>query len=158
MNTSVRATAVRFDDAQMWVDLEDGRTQILTSLRFKPTGRVLKLLLLMFVFIAADRPAKAYFPRRKGECGWVHGKYLIANGSSVRRIFIAGTKHAVALHDDDENIPAVINSYYRDPAKLISYITGDFRVCASEGYINGHLQHVSLNGVRRLVNENGNPL
>ena len=26
MNTSVRATAVRFDDAQMWVDLEDGRT------------------------------------------------------------------------------------------------------------------------------------
>jgi hypothetical protein len=26
MNTLVRATAVRFDDAQMWVDLEDGRT------------------------------------------------------------------------------------------------------------------------------------
>ncbi len=26
MNTSVRATAVRFDDAHMWVDLEDGRT------------------------------------------------------------------------------------------------------------------------------------
>lgn len=26
MTTSVRATAVRFDDAQMWVDLEDGRT------------------------------------------------------------------------------------------------------------------------------------
>lgn len=26
MSTSARATAVRFDDAQMWVDLEDGRT------------------------------------------------------------------------------------------------------------------------------------
>ncbi len=26
MNTSVRATAVRFDEAQMWVELEDGRT------------------------------------------------------------------------------------------------------------------------------------
>ena len=26
MDTSVRATAVRFDEAQMWVDLEDGRT------------------------------------------------------------------------------------------------------------------------------------
>ena len=26
MDTSVRATAVRFDDAQMWVELEDGRT------------------------------------------------------------------------------------------------------------------------------------
>ena len=26
MLTSARATAVRFDDAQMWVDLEDGRT------------------------------------------------------------------------------------------------------------------------------------
>ena len=26
MNTSARATAVRFDEAQMWVDLEDGRT------------------------------------------------------------------------------------------------------------------------------------
>ena len=26
MTTSVRATEVRFDDAQMWVELEDGRT------------------------------------------------------------------------------------------------------------------------------------
>lgn len=26
MDTLARATAVRFDDAQMWVDLEDGRT------------------------------------------------------------------------------------------------------------------------------------
>jgi len=26
MSTSTRATAVRFDEAQMWVDLEDGRT------------------------------------------------------------------------------------------------------------------------------------
>jgi hypothetical protein len=26
MSISARATAVRFDDAQMWVDLEDGRT------------------------------------------------------------------------------------------------------------------------------------
>lgn len=26
MDTLTRATAVRFDDAQMWVDLEDGRT------------------------------------------------------------------------------------------------------------------------------------
>lgn len=26
MSTSVRATEVRFDDAQMWVELEDGRT------------------------------------------------------------------------------------------------------------------------------------
>ena len=26
MTTSVRATTVRFDDAQMWVELEDGRT------------------------------------------------------------------------------------------------------------------------------------
>ena len=26
MHTSARATAVRFDEAQMWVDLEDGRT------------------------------------------------------------------------------------------------------------------------------------
>ncbi len=26
MNISVRATEVRFDDSQMWVELEDGRT------------------------------------------------------------------------------------------------------------------------------------
>ena len=26
MNTSARAITVRFDEAQMWVDLEDGRT------------------------------------------------------------------------------------------------------------------------------------
>jgi hypothetical protein len=26
MNSSVRATGVRFDEDQMWVDLEDGRT------------------------------------------------------------------------------------------------------------------------------------
>ena len=26
MNTSVRATSVRFDDSSMWVELEDGRT------------------------------------------------------------------------------------------------------------------------------------
>ncbi len=26
MNTSVRATSVSFDEAQMWVNLEDGRT------------------------------------------------------------------------------------------------------------------------------------
>ena len=93
------------------------------------------------------------FPTRSGQCGWVHGRFRIANGSSVQRIWIVGTRHVVALYDTDQYYPPALrrlvdSKKYRP---LDTAISGQFLVCARERWISGHMQHVRLKAARALV-------
>jgi len=51
-------------------------------------------------------------PRRTGDCAWVQGRFAVYNGSSVRRIWIVGTRRIVAIPDDDPApLPATLMAF-----------------------------------------------
>jgi len=87
-----------------------------------------------------------------GQCEWVHGRFAIYNGSSVRRIWIVGTHRVVALKDDDQTSPPEIARYERSGPylRLEDSLFGDFRICAREARRPGHMQHVYVRGTRHL--------
>jgi hypothetical protein len=92
-------------------------------------------------------------PARAGQCGWVHGRFLIANGSSVQRIWVIGTDRVVALFDNDDSWPVSMerleqSGRYSEQRDLIF---GDFLVCARERHVPGEMQHVRLKNARNLV-------
>jgi hypothetical protein len=92
-------------------------------------------------------------PTETGECRWVHGRFNLWNGSSVRRIWIIGTDRIVALRDEDTDVPAVIEKYLdaRAYLKKSDGLFGDFEVCAVEPSWPGHMQHVRLRAAKDLV-------
>jgi hypothetical protein len=98
--------------------------------------------------IAAQLPAA-----KPGECGWVHGRFAVYNGSSVRRIWIIGTHRTVAMLDDDDAIPPEIGRYERSGPYfgLEDSLVGDFRICARDTRRPGRMQHVYLRGTRNLT-------
>lgn len=109
--------------------------------------------------IATTASAKPAFPHSVGECSWIHGYYVIANGSGVRRIVIRGTSHIVNLADSDREIPETLKSYENHSSDLFARsgkqfdpaLYGDFKVCASKRYIRGHMQLVRIKQTRRLI-------
>ena len=110
------------------------------------------LPLLLSLLLAGAAPANAP-PAREGECRWVHGRYAIYNGSSLRRIWIIGTRRIVALKDDDAAVPPEIERYQRGFASYGGFedaLFGDFYVCALERSRPGHMQHVRLERTRNL--------
>jgi hypothetical protein len=87
-------------------------------------------------------------PAKSGQCGWVHGRYAVYNGSGVRRIWVIGTHRIIALADSDEDVPSAIVLYQQ--AGTTDPLFGDFYVCAREPSRAGHMQHVRLERTRHL--------
>jgi hypothetical protein len=110
---------------------------------------------VLATLITATAPATVNAPpQRTGQCRWVHGRFVVANGSSVRRIWVIGTRRIIALHDSDEDIPPSIARYERGAADyrgLDDALFGDFFVCAQENSRPGWMQHVRLVRTRRLI-------
>jgi hypothetical protein len=102
---------------------------------------------------ALSTAAATPFPVRSGLCGWVHGTFQIANGSSIQRIWIVGTRHVVALYDADCHYPRALRRlvYSKKYKPFETAISGEFLVCARENWIPGHLQHVGLKSARQLT-------
>ncbi|MBY0282440.1 MAG: hypothetical protein K2W81_00595 [Sphingomonas sp.] len=108
---------------------------------------------LLFAMLLSGAQIAPPFPIRAGQCGWVHGRFRIANGSSIQRIWIVGTHHVVALYDNDDHYPRslrrlVDSKQYRP---FDSAVFGQFFICARERWITGHLQHVRIRNARNLV-------
>lgn len=107
------------------------------------------MLLLAALLAAAPAP-----PARLGECKWLHGRYSMYLGSSLRRIWVIGTGRMVALYDYDADVPPEIDRYadgfgrYRGVADALY---GDFYVCAREPSRPGWMQHVRLVKTRNLI-------
>jgi hypothetical protein len=109
--------------------------------------------LVLAALLAVAAPANAP-PVRAGDCRWVHGRFAVYNGSSVRRIWLLGTKRIVALKDDDPNLPPEVEQYQRGSASYGGFqdaLFGDFYVCALEPSRPGRMQHVRLERTRKLT-------
>src|SRR6266571_2341683 len=92
---------------------------------------------------------------KAGDCRWVHGRYVEANGSRVHRIFVLGTGHALNVDIPDEgdnSVPTALSRYFDNGQfqPLRDQILGEFYVCARERRIRGALQRVDLKKVRRI--------
>ena len=101
------------------------------------------------MFLGVALLAAALPAAKPGQCGWVHGRFAIYNGSGVQRIWIIGTHRVVALFDDDKALPPAIERYERSgPSQEALF--GDFRICARETRRPGHMQHVRVTATRNL--------
>ena len=101
------------------------------------------------MFLGVALLAAALPAAKPGQCGWVHGRFAIYNGSGVQRIWIIGTRRVVALFDDDNALPPAIERYERNgPSREALF--GDFRICAQETRRPGHMQHVRVTATRNL--------
>ncbi|WP_086608377.1 hypothetical protein [Erythrobacter donghaensis] len=92
-----------------------------------------------------------WFPKAIGECGWVRGRFGLANGSGVRRIWAIGTNHLLNLRDDDETAPAVMDPIKGGWRPFRDVIYGQFYACALERHVNGEMQQVRVLRVRKFV-------
>jgi hypothetical protein len=88
-----------------------------------------------------------------GDCGWVHGRYVVANGSRIHRIWMIGTGHVLSL-DFSEGAEGTAADPFRrlydrfTPSK--DEIFGDFYVCARERRLPEHMQSVHLKRMNNL--------
>jgi hypothetical protein len=109
-------------------------------------------LLIWLVAGVADARSVGWFPRKIGDCGWVHGRYVEANGSRVHRIWVIRTKHVLSLDTADEAAPAMLADAW-DTVRgndRLSAVYGDFLVCAVEHFRPEHMQAVHLKKAAHL--------
>jgi hypothetical protein len=108
--------------------------------------------LIAALLLASSTAHPQPFPVRAGDCRWVRGEFISANGSGLRRIWVIGTKHILYLHDGDEDVPDSRFSYAHLPPPTGALYRGDFYVCALENFIPGSMQRVRLKGARKILN------
>lgn len=112
-------------------------------------------MLALLAFVAATgltSPAPALAVT--GQCKWVQGRFVIYNGSSLRRIWLVGSTRIVALRDDDDHVPPEIARYQRDATEHDGKkdgLFGSFYICAREKSRAGRMQHVRLLKTRHLI-------
>ena len=105
--------------------------------------------LIAAMLLAASQPALA----KVGDCGWVHGRYVYANGSRIHRIYLQGSRHALSLDFPDEGDGSAADPFRRMYNRFTPFqdeIHGDFYVCARERRIEGHMQSVHLTRMKNL--------
>ncbi|HEY5290477.1 MAG TPA: hypothetical protein VIJ59_10650 [Caulobacteraceae bacterium] len=116
------------------------------SLAGNRTGRLgAGLLAALCTAAAQPRPAP---PRLAGQCRWVHGRFWVANGSGVQRIWIIGTKRIVAIPDNYPSVPRIISRYEDTDALNREALAADFHICALEDSRLGRMQHVRVDAVK----------
>jgi hypothetical protein len=108
-------------------------------------------MLLLAAALLTMPTAGAVPPRTAGVCTWVHGRFDVWNGSSVRRIWIVGTHRLIARRDADAGVPEPVRRYvFEGPHTKAEGLFGDFHVCALEASRPGHMQHIRLMAARNL--------
>ena len=102
--------------------------------------------------LAGPRTAQAQ-PRRKGDCSWVHGRFIVYTGDGRFVIWIVGTKRTVEVVDDTDDVSGIFQAYEkRVPLKGdIDPLFADFRVCALKNSKPGHMQPVRVSDVRNAT-------
>lgn len=110
----------------------------------------LAMLLALALIATAPSAHPSLFPERAGQCQWVHGGFVVANGSSVSRLFVSHTRHVLALDDSDKDVPTAIASFWKHEP-MDHWLWGEFFVCARERYIPGHMQHIRIRRTRHTI-------
>jgi hypothetical protein len=109
------------------------------------------LPLLPLLLATAPTGPSATIPRHVGQCSWVRGRFNVSNGSSLNRLWVVGSGHLLALRDDDQNVPSAIWRLWNQPNPFDYELWGEFRVCARERWISGHMQHVRITAARKTL-------
>ena len=109
------------------------------------------MILLVALALTSVQPRLA----NVGDCGWVHGQYVEANGSFVHRIFVRGTGRVLYVDIPDEGDDATPKplARYFDSGQFQpqrDQILGDFYVCARKRRSTGDMQPVELKRVRHV--------
>ncbi len=107
------------------------------------------LVLSPCMAVAGGPPVRQGPPPRRGDCRWVHGAFVVANGSGVQRIWIIGTRRIVNIPDDDPHIPKLLSKYEKAENPQQDRLIADFHICALEDNRPGHMQRVSVKELRR---------
>ena len=107
--------------------------------------------LLPLLLVAAPTTSAATIPQRAGQCSWVRGRFSISNGSSLNRLWVVGSGHLLALRDGDDDVPPAIWRLWNQPNPFDYELWGEFRVCARERWIDGHMQHVRITATSKTV-------
>ena len=100
---------------------------------------------LLLLAVPAQAGSTGWFPHKMGDCGWVHGRFAVYNGSGVRRIWVIGTNHILNLPDDDQDVPRELDIGFKKS------LYGDFSVCAAEPFRPSHMQLVYIERAKNLV-------
>ena len=107
------------------------------------------MILLVVLALTSVQPRLA----NVGDCGWVHGRYVVANGSRIHRIFVLGTGHALSLDFPDEGEGTASDPFRQLYDRFTPFkdeIYGDFYVCAREPRVQGSMQSVHLRKMKNL--------
>ncbi len=89
-------------------------------------------------------------PPRKGDCHWVHGRFIVYTGDGRFVIWITGTKRTVEIGDDKNDASGIVQTYVKRVPLTgdIDPLLADFRICALVDSKRGHMQLVRVTDVR----------
>lgn len=105
--------------------------------------------IIIAMILAGGQPALA----KAGDCGWVHGRFSVTNGSMIHRIWVIGTSHVLSLDIPDEGEGSAADPFRHLYDRFTPFeddIFGDFYVCARDRRIQGHMQSVHLKRMKNL--------
>jgi hypothetical protein len=102
--------------------------------------------------LAASRAVQAQ-PQRKGDCHWVHGRFIVYTGDGRFVIWIIGTKRTVEIGDDRDDVSGIIQAYEKRVPLTgdIDPLFAEFQICALEDSKPGHMQPVRVTDVRNAM-------
>ena len=83
-------------------------------------------------------------------CTRRHGRLSSQNGIALK-IWLIGTSRMVAVGNDVDALPALVQKYLDMTSVDHSYIFGDFDICPVEPDLPGHLRQVCITGGEKLV-------
>jgi len=95
-----------------------------------------------------------------GKCFWIHGRLSTYNGTSLLRIWPAGTKRLLGLCEavcgDKEEGPSLPENVKQAMLSSLPWsIWGEFQVCPLTEERAGHMRYVRLESAKRLVAVSG---
>ena len=83
-------------------------------------------------------------------CVTRHGRLSSRNGIALK-IWLIGTTRMVALENDIEDLPPLLQKYLDMTSAEHSYIFGDFDICPVEPDTPGHLRRACVTGGTKFV-------
>jgi hypothetical protein len=79
-----------------------------------------------------------------------HGRLSSQNGIA-RTIWIIGTTRRVAVANDVESFPSIVQKYLTMTSDDHSYIFGNFEICLTHPDVPGRIMHACVAGAEKLV-------
>ena len=100
--------------------------------------------------VAGEQPRWKCHEQPIEPCVTRHGRLSSQNGIALK-IWLIGTTRMVALSNDVDDLPQVVQKYLDMTSPDHSHIFGDFDICPVEPDRPGHVRRVCVGGGEKLV-------